>query len=135
MLSVDGQGLPLGGILDSAQKSEIELALSTIEQIPNKTPNGVCADKAYDSNKFRKDLREKKIKPFIPKRRKPGQKQEPRYNNLVRKVYKTRWIVERTFSWLGWKRRLLVRWERNPLIYQGFFNIACLLICMKEVLK
>jgi len=135
MLSVDGKGLPLGGILDSAQKAEIELALKTIKQIHGKTPEKLCADKAYDSKKFRKDLNKLKIKSFIPKRRKAGQAKEPKYNNFLKPVYKTRWIIERSIAWLGWKRRLLIRWERKPIVFQAFFNIACLLICMKEVLK
>lgn len=37
----------------------------------------------------------------------------------------TRWIVERTISWLNRYRRLLVRWDKRPDSYLAFLHIAC----------
>ncbi len=34
--------------------------------------------------------------------------------------YKRRWLVERYFAWLQWKRRLLVRWEYYVSNFLGF---------------
>jgi transposase len=43
--------------------------------------------------------------------------------------------VERTFAWLGNYRRLLVRYERSLVVYEGFFTIACIMICLRKLLK
>jgi transcriptional regulator with GAF, ATPase, and Fis domain len=36
--------------------------------------------------------------------------------------YRRRWIVERTFAWLGWCRRLLVRHERFLSVYAALLE-------------
>jgi len=46
-----------------------------------------------------------------------------------------RWIVERTFAWLGNFRRLTVRYDRSLTVYRGFFHIACFMITLRRVLK
>jgi transposase len=45
--------------------------------------------------------------------------------------YRKRWKVERTFAWLQNFRRLLVRQDRFISVYQGFFHLACALICLR----
>lgn len=143
MLVTDKNGLPLSGILESAQRAEVKLALETINKIevpvrpqhPKRKPKRICADKGYDANWLRKDLLKRGILHSIPRRRKQGQKEYPTMRGNLKEIYAQRWVVERTFAWLGWKRRLLVRWERLITTYQAFFNIACMLICLKEVLK
>jgi transposase len=44
-----------------------------------------------------------------------------------------RWVVERTFAWLGGFRRLVVRWERKAQIYLAFLLIACILILLRAI--
>ena len=48
------------------------------------------------------------------------------------KVLPKRWIVERTFAWLGNFRRLLIRYERLIEVYRAFFHIACFLIVLRR---
>jgi putative transposase len=43
-------------------------------------------------------------------------------------VLPERWIVERTFAWVGNFRRLVVRYERLITPYAGFFHLACALL-------
>ena len=45
--------------------------------------------------------------------------------------YARRWIVERFFAWMQWKRRLLVRWEYYPANFLGFVQLAALSILLK----
>jgi len=40
--------------------------------------------------------------------------------------------VERFFSWIQWRRRLLVRWEFYPQNFLGFVQLACLLILFRQ---
>ena len=42
---------------------------------------------------------------------------------------KTRWVVERSLSWLHQFRRLRIRWERRADIHEAFLSLACILIC------
>jgi len=42
---------------------------------------------------------------------------------------KTRWVVERTLSWLHQFRRLRVRYERRADIHEAFLSLGCILIC------
>ena len=45
--------------------------------------------------------------------------------------YARRWIVERFFAWMQWKRRLLVRWEYYPANFLGSVQLAALSILLK----
>lgn len=49
---------------------------------------------------------------------KPG---DPHGSGLGR----TRWVVERTLSWLHQYRRLRVRYERRANIHQAFLMVGC----------
>lgn len=143
MLGVDGEGLPLTIITESAQKSEYNLALPTLDSIkvekrplhPKKRAKKIIADRGYDAKRLRQDIRKRGMKPVIPKRRKQGSKEIPKVNAKIKKDYVKRWPVERTIAWLGNYRRVLIRWENKDTIYHGFLSIACMLVCLGTVLK
>ena len=46
-----------------------------------------------------------------------------------------RWVVERTFAWLSKCRGLLVRYDKNPLNYLGFLQVACALLWYRRYWK
>jgi len=46
---------------------------------------------------------------------------------------KTRWVVERTLSWLHQFRRLRIRYERRADIHQAFLTLGCALICHRAL--
>lgn len=81
MLVVEGQGLPLGVLVESAQRSEVRLAEEALRQVrvprrvgrPRTRPREVVADRGYDSEALRRRLRARGITPCIPRRKKrPG---------------------------------------------------------------
>ena len=43
--------------------------------------------------------------------------------------------MERTFAWLGNFRRLVVRRERLAMMHEAFCILACIIICLRELLK
>jgi len=143
MMAVDGNGLPLSAKAEDGGRAEVKLALKAIDAISvpvrantvKRRPERLVADRGYDAGWLRNKLRKRGINPHIPKRRKRGAKEAPKMRETTAFLYKWRWIVERTFAWLGWKRKLVVRWERNISIYQGFLNLACMMLVLKEVLK
>jgi transposase len=46
--------------------------------------------------------------------------------------YRLRYKVERSFAWLGNYRRLLIRWERLCIVYEAFFTVAIMLVCLRR---
>ncbi|MBI1798601.1 MAG: transposase [Candidatus Eisenbacteria bacterium] len=47
----------------------------------------------------------------------------------------SRWVVERTISWLHQYRRLRVRCERCVDIHEAFLTLDCALACCKFALR
>ena len=93
----------------------------------------MIADKGYDSDLLRARLARRNIELIVPHRR--NRNKPPTQDGRPLRRYRRRWIVERTFAWLGVQRRLVVRWDRSLTIYNAFFHIACLLIALRRVLK
>ena len=124
MVVVDGQGIPIGGTLASASPAEVTLAEKTLETVkvprngrgrPKKRPLRLIGDKAYDSDPLRKRLKELKIDLIVPHRK--NRKKPKLQDGRKLRRYRKRWIVERTFAWLGNYRRLLVRHEHLIEVY------------------
>ena len=140
MVVTDGAGVPVGALIESAQKAEIRLAEATLARVrvarprgrPRTRPGTLVADKGYDSEGFRKQLWKRGIRPCIPRQRNRRAKRGPKPDLSA---YTQRWIVERTFAWLGNYRRLVVRYERLPHIYFAFVLLAFILICSDRLLK
>jgi transposase len=98
---------------------------------PKQKPQRVIADKAYDSDPLRERLAKRGIDLICPYRENNKKKKYEDGRKLRR--YKRRWRVERTFSWLGNSRRLVVRWDRDIVIYNAFFHVACLLLTLRRL--
>lgn len=141
MVVVDGSGIPLNLLTQAANVSEYRLALPTIDGIsvasrplhPRKRCKNLIADKGYDAKWLRDAIRARNTTPYIPKKRKRGDTQEPAYNQKIHHKYKTRWVVERTNAWFQNYRRITVRWDRYPEHYEAFLEMACILICLRRV--
>ena len=140
MVVVDGQGIPLGNHLDSASPGEVKLLEKTLKTIavprcgqgrPKNKPQRIIADKAYDSDPLRERLAKRGIELICPYRENNKKKKYEDGRKLRR--YKRRWTVERTFSWLGNSRRLVVRWDRDIVIYSAFFHVACLVLTLRRL--
>jgi transposase len=140
MVLVDGEGLPLGVRLETASPAEATLAEATLAQVrvprpknrPLQRPEGVVADRGYDSDPLRQRLRRRGIELIVPYR----ENNEHRHYQDGRELrrYKRRWIVERTNAWLGQFPRLLVRHEYLLCTYRAFFYLACLWITLRNCL-
>jgi transposase len=140
MAVVDGQGTPIGLLVESANPSEIKLAEPTLATVrvsrpnrkPKSRPKELVADKGYDSKSFRQRLRSRGIKPCIPYRD-FGHLRVGRKPDLT--GYSERWHVERTFGWLESFRKLLTRFERLVKVYMGFLYLAVSLICIRRLVS
>jgi transposase len=90
---------------------------------PRRRPARVTADRGYDHDKYRRQLRQRGITPEIARR------QTGHGSGLGR----ARWVVERTFAWLHNFKRLLVRYDRRHEIHEAFLAIACCLVCFRRL--
>jgi transposase len=86
---------------------------------PRQRPQAVQGDRGYDSQAHRRWLRQRGIRPLLAERN----------TEHGSGLGKTRWVVERTLSWLHQFRRLRVRWERRADIHQAFLVMGCIVIC------
>jgi transposase len=143
MVVVDGAGTPLGADLDAASPAEVSLLEATLETVavgrpgkpgrPRKRPERLIADRGDDSNPLRARVARRGIDPIFPAR--SNHKRATHQDGRKLRRYRRRWIIERTFAWLGHFRRLVVRYERLITTYAGFFHIACALLTLRRVLK
>lgn len=140
MLVTDGKGTPLGLHLDSASPAEVTLLEATLADVhvprggpgrPRTKPTRLIADRAYDSDALRERLAARGIALIAPHRK--GRKRRPRQDRRPLRRYRRRWIIERTFAWLGRFRRLVVRYERYSIMYLAFLHIACVIIALRRL--
>jgi transposase len=139
MVVVDGKGVPLGSTIISASPHEVKLVDAVMGQIkvprngpgrPKTRPKRLIADRAYDSDELRRKLKQRQIDLICPHRK--NRKKPKLQDGRKLRRYRRRWIVERTFSWLGNYRRLLVRHENLLSVYTAFFHLACIMITLKQ---
>lgn len=91
----------------------------------------LIGDRAYDSKALRTRLAEMGIELICPHRN--NRKSPKLQDGRKLRRYRKRWKIERLFAWLGAYRRLVVRWDRDPDIYNAFFHVACIMILVRRL--
>jgi len=139
-LLVEGYGYPLSAKTTPANYSEINEVIPLLSSSkvprpgggrPRSCPKELQADKAYDSQNLRERLRKKKVRPIIPRRHFKGRRQRAgkKPPPLV-----DRFKVERCFAWMQRKfRRLVVRWERKPIVWDAFLSLGIIMMWMERI--
>lgn len=132
MAIVDRCGLPLSLSTHPANPHESTLVQLSLDlKFTDETPANLVGDKAYDSDPLDAALRERGIEMIAPHRR---NRTRPRTQDGRRlRRAKRRWIVERFFGWIQWKRRLLVRWEYHPENFLAFVQLSAICIFFKHL--
>jgi transposase len=81
------------------------------------------ADRGYDHDKYRRQVRAAGITPVIARR--------STEHGSGLGVH--RWVVEQSFALLHWFRRLRIRWEIRDDIHEAFLSLACAIICWRRL--
>ncbi|MEV7908071.1 IS5 family transposase [Streptomyces anulatus] len=119
----DGNDIPLAVSLGGGNRNDILQLMPLIEAIPpvrgkvgkpRRRPKTLYADRAYDHDRYRRQLREKRIEPIIPRRGTP--------HGSGLGVH--RWVVEQTIALLHWFRRLRIRWATADLLTDAVRHAA-----------
>jgi len=95
--------------------------------LAERIPKALIADKGYDSNSIRDDLRIRGIKSVIPPR--SNRKTPIRYS---KKIYKTRNRIERMFGFLKHNRRIATRYDKTAASFFAFLCLAAIKIWLKS---
>ena len=131
MAIVDRHGLPLAVTTHAANYNEVTLVQLTFDfYMIEAKPENLIGDKAYDSDGLDEQLRSQGVELISPHKSNRVKRKTQDGRRLRR--YERRWIVERFFAWIQWKRRLLVRWEYYPRNFLGFVQLAALCILLKQ---
>jgi transposase len=126
----DAEGVPLQVHLTGANQHDSTETLPLIDDIPpiagkpgrpKKRPKEAYADRAYDSEPHRKELRKRGITPHLARRN----------TSHGSGLGKFRWVAERTISWLHGFKRLRTRYDRRSNIHEAFITLAECIICFR----
>jgi hypothetical protein len=129
---IEGHGIPLAVSLTGGQRNDVTQLMPLIAAIPpvrgrrgrpRKRPDAVYADRGYDHDKYRRQVRGKGVTPVIARR---GTEHGSGLG-----VH--RWVVEQTIALLHWFRRLRIRWEIRDDIHEAFLSLACSIICWRRL--
>jgi hypothetical protein len=130
----EGAGIPLAVTLTGGNRHDVTQLLPLIEAIPpvrgkrgrpRQRPDSLYADRAYDYDTYRAQVRNKGITPYF------AQRGVEHGSGLG--VH--RWVVEQSIALLHWFRRLRIRWEIRDDIHEAFLSLACSIICYRRLIK
>jgi putative transposase len=134
---VDGDGGPLGAVIDGANVPDCKLLKATIEAIvverpqPTKAkPQHLSLDKGYDNPTGRQGL---DGTGYTPHTRHIGEEKKACDRSKGHKP--RRWVVERTLAWLSKCRALLVRYDKKDTNYLGLIQLACALLWYRRLYR
>jgi len=131
-LITDGHGTPLAVLLTGGNRNDVTRLIPLLDAVPpvrgrvgrpRRKRDSLFADRGYDHDIYRDQVRDRGIVPAIARR---GTRHGTGLDTY-------RWVVERTFAWLHGFRRLRVRWERRADIHEAFLKLACCLITHRQL--
>ena len=131
MVLTDGNGLPLNATIASASPSEVKLIESLIDsRLQARPPKRLIYDRAADSDPLRNNLLQRGIELICPYR--SNRVKSPTQDGRPLRRYRRRWKVERSISWIQNFRRIVTRYEFHAHLFQGFVQLACLIITLNR---
>ncbi|MFF2520281.1 IS5 family transposase [Streptomyces sp. NPDC058086] len=131
-LITEAHGIPLAASLTGGNRNDVTQLMPLIEAIPpvrgrrgrpRRRPVRLYADRGYDHDKYRRQVRAVGITPVIARR---GTEHGSGLG-----IH--RWVVEQSVALLHWFRRLRIRWEIRDDIHEAFLSLACSIICWRRL--
>jgi transposase len=138
-LAVDAAGAPFAIRISAGNENERGHLLPLLEELLARgiRPSELWADRGYDGEAIRQQLRAHGVEPMISRRRRSGDPLPPGSRLVYRgrrrqpkspdPLGRHRWQIERTHSWLHNWRRVANRWERRPELWLAVIQTAAAL--------
>ena len=117
----DVLGRPGVLLLTPGNASDVTTAPAVLAEAPGRIRR-LAADKGYDADWLRTDLREAGITPVIPGKR--GRKRKIRHD---KRRYRERWRIEATFNRLKDFRRIATRYDKLARNYASALALAAVI--------
>ncbi len=126
---VDTEGLPLRVVVHSAGMQDRDGAALVLDRIRARFPwlELVWADAGYDARQVKAAVAKLPILRMEIVRRSDDHKGF--------KVQPRRWVVERTFSWIGRNRRLAKDYENLATTLAAFVTIAAISLALRRLAR
>ena len=130
----EARGVPIGLAHDGANRHDLKLLEPTLDSIPIERPEpsersrqGLCLDRAYDSEGARDTAVARGFTPHVRTRR-----EEVKLKLHTPGWRARRWVVEACHSWLNRNRALLIRWSKKDENHLALLMLASGLIAFKK---
>jgi transposase len=114
----DARGRPIAFDLTPGEAADCK-TYDTLIDLPERAPEALVADKAYDSDAIREDLKQRGIKPVIPP--KSNRTTTIRYS---KRLYRQRNCIERVIGHLKINRAIATRYDQLADSFLGMLYIA-----------
>ena len=121
-LAVEANGLPIHFEITGGQVHDCKAAPEFIAKLPSS--KYLMADRGYDSESLRQQIREKESIPLIPRKKNSVLGNKDFNWNL----YKYRHLVENAFARLKHFRSIATRYDKLKRNYAGMLAFACTLV-------
>jgi transposase len=121
-MAVDSYGLPIDFILSGGEVHDSQKAIELIEKLP--IAEVLTADKGYDSEEIREKIREKGMRPNIPRRK----NSKTDNTDIDWCLYKYRHLVENVFARIKHYRAVATRYDKLDRNYCSVVALACSMI-------
>ncbi len=117
---MNADGLPIAVVLTGGETHDVK-AYDALMEERDSDPGALLADKGYDSNAIRQDLRDRGATPEIPTKR----NRKVQYS-VERTLYALRSRVEHCIGHLKEQRRIATRYDKTASSFIGFVLLGCL---------
>lgn len=114
----DARGRPIAFHLTPGEAADCK-AYDPLIDLPEQAPDALIADKAYDADAIREDLKKRGITPVIPP--KSNRIKTIRYN---KRLYRERNCIERMFGHLKINRAIATRYDQLADSFLGMLFLA-----------
>ncbi len=125
-ITADACGNPINFEITGGEVHDAKVAEKLISTMSGKAENFI-ADKGYDSDVIREQVRSKGVSPVIP-RRSNSTKENPGFDSHL---YKLRHLVENLFAKLKHFRSVATRFEKLARNFKAVVFLACTIIWLR----
>ncbi len=123
-LIVDAHGNPIDFMITDGTTHDVKVAPDLISTLDLKETKVVCADKGYDSEPLREQIRKTGTKANIPKKT----NSQSNNDHMDWYLYKIRHLVENMFCRLKQFRGIATRYDKLKRNYQSSVALACIFL-------